>query len=117
MKKVLIIEDNQSNMYLMRFILEKNGYSVIGSATGIEGISLVASEKPDVVLMDIQLPDISGLEATRRIRDSGNPVPIVAVTSYAMTGDRERTLQAGCSGSIEKPINPDTFMVELEKYI
>jgi CheY-like chemotaxis protein len=118
MKKVLVIEDNESNMYLVRFILEKSGYTVIEEWTGLSGIERAIKEKPDLILMDVQLPDITGLEATRRIRSSvlGNAVPIVAITSYAMTGDREKTLQAGCNGYIEKPINPETFMRELKKF-
>jgi CheY-like chemotaxis protein len=76
-------------------------------------------EKPDLILMDIQLPDIDGLETTRRIRGSGagGDVPIVALTSYAMAGDREKSLAAGCTGYIEKPINPETIMNQIEKYI
>jgi len=118
MKRVLIIEDNEENMYLTRFILEKNGYSVIEEWTGLSGIERAIQEKPDLILMDIQLPDINGLEATRRIRSSvlGDSVPIVAITSYAMTGDKDKTLEAGCNGYIEKPINPETFMRELTKY-
>jgi two-component system cell cycle response regulator DivK len=118
MKKVLVIEDNEANMYLCRFILENNGFHVVEERTGLSGIERAVSEKPDLILMDIQLPDINGFEATRRIRASvlGDAVPIVAITSYAMTGDREKTLAAGCNGYIEKPINPDTFMKELQKY-
>jgi len=118
MKKVLVIEDNESNMYLARFILEQNGYTVLEERTGLAGVERAVKDKPDLILMDIQLPDINGLEATMRIRASvvGDAVPIVAITSYAMTGDREKTIAAGCNGYIEKPINPDTFMQELKKY-
>jgi len=119
MKKILIVEDNDSNLYLMKFILEKNSYEVIEARNGIQGIDLAARDKPDFIIMDIQLPDITGLEATRRIRASasGNNVPIIAVTSYAMSGDREKALSAGCTGYIEKPINPETFLLELRKYM
>ncbi len=119
MKKILVVEDNETNMYLINFILEKNGYGVIQARTGEEGVELAIKEKPDLILMDIQLPDMDGLEATKRIRDSeaGGEVPIVALTSYAMAGDREKALAAGCTGSIEKPINPDTFLAEIEKYL
>ncbi len=117
--KVLIVEDNDANLYLVRFILEKNGYDVIEARDGITGVELAIREKPDLVIMDIQLPDIHGLEATKRIRASGveEHLPIVALTSYAMPGDREQALAAGCTGYIEKPLNPDTFMVEIEKYL
>ena len=80
---------------------------------------MALKEKPDLVLMDVQLPDFDGLEATKRIRASETDaeIPIVALTSYAMPGDREKALAAGCTGYIEKPINPETFMAEVEKYL
>ncbi len=117
--KVLIVEDNETNLYLVRFILEQKGYDVIEARDGITGVELAIREKPDLVIMDIQLPDIHGLEATKRIRASGveEHLPIVALTSYAMPGDREQALAAGCTGYIEKPLNPDTFMAEIEKYL
>ena len=105
-------------MYLITFILKKNGYEVIEARSGEDGIELAIKEKPDLIIMDIQLPKIDGLETTRRIRKSeaNGTIPIVALTSYAMTGDREKALQAGCTGYIEKPIDPETFMGEVEKY-
>jgi two-component system, cell cycle response regulator DivK len=119
MKKVLIVEDNESNLYLMRFILEKNGYHVIEAREGMEGVNMAKKETPDFIIMDIQLPDITGLEATRRIRaaDVDSKTPIIAVTSYAMVGDKDKAIAAGCTGYIEKPINPETFLAELEKYM
>jgi CheY-like chemotaxis protein len=119
MTKVLVIEDNEKNRYLISFILKGSGYNVIEAITGEEGVGKAASENPDLVLMDIQLPSIDGYEATRRIRASsgGKKVPIIALTSYAMTGDRERALAAGCSGYVEKPINPDTIIGEIQKYL
>jgi two-component system cell cycle response regulator DivK len=118
MKRILVVEDNETNMYLISFLLKKNGYEVIEARSGEEGVELAIKEKPDLLLMDIQLPDIDGLETTRRIRESkaDGEVPIIALTSYAMTGDREKALKAGCNGYIEKPINPDTFIGEIEKY-
>ena len=119
MKRVLAIEDNETNLYLIRFMLEKSGYEVIEAREGATGVELAAKEKPDLIIMDIQLPDINGLEATKRIRASeadGN-IPIIALTSFAMVGDRERALAAGCTGYIEKPINPETFIAEIEKYL
>jgi len=119
MKRILVIEDNETNIYLIGFILRKNKYEVVEARTGEEGVELAVKEKPDLILMDIQLPGIDGLEATRRIRESETEeeVPIIALTSYAMTGDRDKSLAAGCTGYIEKPINPDTFMGEIEKYL
>jgi len=104
----LIIEDNANNMELITFILEAHGYETLRAMTGGEGISMALSGKPDFVLLDIQLPDMDGAEVLKTIRatDAGSSMPIIAVTSYAMSGDRERLLSAGCSGYIEKPIDP-----------
>ncbi|MCK9355950.1 MAG: response regulator [Dehalococcoidia bacterium] len=119
MKRLLVVEDNEVNLYLIRFLLEKSGYEVIAAKDGLSGVELAATQRPDLVIMDIQLPDIDGLEATRRIRKSeaDGKLPIVALTSYAMTGDRERALAAGCTGYIEKPIKPETFIAEIEHYL
>ncbi len=119
MKKVLVVEVYEKNMYLMCYILESMGHVPLQATTGEEGVEKAAREQPDLILMDIQLPGIDGLEATRRIRASekGASIPIIAVTSYAMSGDRERLLAAGCSGYIEKPINPETIMAKLNVYL
>jgi len=122
MKKVLVVEDNKSNMYLISFMLKQNGFKVIEAWTWKEGIDLAIKEKPDFILMDIQLPDIDGLETTRRIRDSEASgkipkIPIIALTSSTMVGDREKAFAAGCTGYIEKPINPHTFLTEIKKYV
>jgi len=118
-KKVLVVEDNEQNLYLISFILEKMGHKVIVAKTGEEGAEIALKELPDLILMDIQLPGINGLETTRRIRASkaDGDVPIIALTSYALVGDREQVLSAGCTGYIEKPINPETIMSEIEKYL
>jgi two-component system cell cycle response regulator DivK len=119
MKRILVVEDNETNLYLIRFMLEKNGYEVIEARDGAAGVELAIKEKPDLILMDVQLPDIDGLEATKRIRasEANGEIPIVALTSFAMPGDREKALAAGCTGYIEKPINPDTFIAEIQKYL
>ena len=119
MKRILVVEDNETNLYLIRFMLQKSGYEVIEAMEGQTGVELAAKEKPDLILMDIQLPSIDGLEATKRIRasEADSEIPIVALTSYAMVGDREKALAAGCTGYIEKPISPDTFIAEMEKYL
>jgi CheY-like chemotaxis protein len=118
MKRILVIEDNETNMYLISFILKKYGFEVIEAGSGEEGIDLALKEKPNLIIMDIQLPGMDGLETTRRIRESkaDGGVPIIALTSYAMTGDRERALSAGCNGYLEKPINPYTIMGEIKKF-
>ena len=118
-RKILVIEDNEQNMCLMTFMLENSGYEVVQARDGREGIELATSVKPALILLDIQLPVMDGYAVARELRD--NPelagVPIVAVTSYAMAGDRERVLAAGCTGYIEKPINPDTFIDGLKEYL
>ena len=117
MSTVLVVEDNANNLYLIRYILEKKRYTVISAMTGIEGLNKALNEKVDLIVMDIQLPDIDGLEITRRIRAAGNKIPIVALTSYAMAGDKAKSLEAGCTGYLSKPINPETIVAELEKYL
>jgi len=119
MKKILVIEDNQQNMYLMQYMLEHSGYEVVIANTGAQAMDVAAQIKSDLILMDIQLPDIDGLEVTRRIRllEEYATVPIIAVTSFAMVGDKQKALAAGCNGYIEKPINPETFLAEITKYI
>ncbi len=119
MKRILVIEDNETNIYLISFILKKNGHEVIEARNGEEGVEQAIKEKPDLIIMDIQLPGIDGYEATKRLRktEANEEVPIIALTSYAMAGDRKKALKAGCTGYIEKPINPDTFLAEIEKYL
>ncbi len=119
MKKILVIEDNTENMYMMRFLLEKKGYLVLEAGTGEEGVKQALAHRPDLILMDIQLPGMDGLETTRRIRESeiDGDIPIVAVTSFAMTGDRDKAMAAGCNGYIEKPIDPDTFIQTMEAFL
>lgn len=119
MKRILVIEDNETNIYLMKFMLEKHNFEVIVAKDGSRGIEMAKQEKPDLIIMDIQLPKIDGYEATRRIRKVPElkNIPIIAVTSYAMVGDREKTLKAGCTDYIEKPINPESFINIVNKYI
>jgi two-component system, cell cycle response regulator DivK len=116
---ILVIEDNEQNLYLTTFILEKHGYQVVQAYEGRTGIELACRQKPDLILLDIQLPEMDGYAVARELRSNHDlaVVPIVAVTSYAMVGDRERILAAGCSGYIEKPIDPETFMITLEGYL
>ncbi len=118
-EKILVIEDNAQNMYLITFILEKNGYEVFQAWNGRQGIELAGQVKPKLVLLDIQLPVMDGYEVAQELRSdlALAAVPIVAVTSYAMTGDRKKALAAGCTGYIEKPINPDTFIADMKKYL
>lgn len=116
MSKILIVEDNEINMKLIKTILKSKGYLLTEARDGEEALQAVVSEAPDLILMDIQIPKIDGLEATRRIRKMeglGNTL-IVALTAHAMEGDREKILEAGCNGYIAKPINTRTFIEEIE---
>lgn len=117
--RILIIEDNEQNLYLVRFILEECGYDVFAARDGQEGIEQAASLLPDLILLDIQLPIMDGYTVAKKLRE--NPdldrTPIVAVTSCAMPGDREKAMAAGCTGYIEKPIDPDTFEAQVPKYL
>ena len=117
--RILVIEDNEQNMYLITFILEKHGYEVIQARDGRSGIESALASGPDLIVLDIQLPEMDGYTVARQLKaDSrSKTVPIVAVTSYAMVGDRERVLEAGCTGYIEKPINPEIFMSQIEEFL
>lgn len=117
MKKILIIEDNENNLYLISYILEKNGFEVIAAKNGLDGIEMATHENIDLIVMDIQLPDIDGHETTRRIRTAGVNLPIIALTSYALAGDKKKALDAGCTGYMTKPINPNTFVFEIKSYL
>ena len=119
MKRVLVVEDNEDNMELITFILESNNYHTIRAETGYKGVDLALQERPDFILLDIQLPDIMGTEVLKIIRASeiGDSIPIIAVTSYAMAGDREKLLESGCDGYIEKPIDPLAVMIQIREVI
>ena len=115
---ILLIEDNEQNMYLATFLLERHGYTVLQANDGRLGIDRALEAKPDLILLDIQLPTMDGYTVAKKIRENSTleETPIVAVTSYAMPGDREKTIEAGCNGYIEKPINPDTFVEEVARF-
>lgn len=118
-RKVLVIEDNQQNMYLTTFMLERRGYQVLQAWDGQQGIETAQRAIPDLILLDIQLPEMDGYAVASALKADPRlaAVPIVAVTSYAMAGDRERILAAGCNGYIEKPINPETFLAQIEQFL
>jgi CheY-like chemotaxis protein len=117
MKKVLVIEDNPDNLRLITYVLKRNGYEVLFAMTGEEGVDRADRETPEIILVDINLPGIDGLETTRRILASGScpRAAIIAITSYAMKGDREKVMAAGCKGYFEKPIDPLTIMGRIEE--
>ena len=115
--RLLVIEDNEQNLYLMRFLLEKNGFTVLGVTDGARAVAVALEWRPRAILLDIQLPGMDGHAVARALRSHPTlaEVPVIAVTSYAMVGDRERSLDAGCIGYIEKPIDPATFVSEMER--
>lgn len=116
--RVLVIEDNEENLYLVTFLLEKAGYEVAAARDGVTGVKRAQEIRPALILLDIQLPGMDGYEVARALRREPDleKTPIVAVTSYAMGGDREQALAAGCTGYIEKPINPDTFLDQIRAF-
>jgi len=118
-RTILLIEDNEQNSYLATFLLEQHGYKVFSATNGPQGIDMAQTLMPDLILLDIQLPGMDGYAVARTLRgiESLRAIPIIAVTSYAMTGDREKSLAAGCSGYIEKPINPETFVPEIKQFL
>jgi two-component system, cell cycle response regulator DivK len=118
-RTVLLIEDNEQNRYLATYLLEQHGYNVISAIDGRRGLELAQTLIPDLILLDIQLPTMDGYEVATALRTiaSLRNTPIVAVTSYAMLGDREKALAAGCNGYIEKPIDPESFVAEIAVFI
>jgi len=113
--RILLIEDNAQNRYLARFLLEKRGHEILQAETGLQGLEMAAASLPDLILLDIQLPGMDGHAVARTLK--GDPqlrhIPVIAVTSHAMVGDREKCLEAGAEGYIEKPVNPETFVAEV----
>lgn len=118
-EKILIVEDNEINMKLIKAILKTKGYILVEAKDGEEALQAVASERPDLVLMDIQIPKIDGLEVTRRIRGTKeiSQTTIIALTAHAMEGDKEKILDAGCDGYIAKPIDTRSFPLEVEAFL
>jgi two-component system, cell cycle response regulator DivK len=118
-RTILVIEDNEQNLYLMCFLLQKHGFAVIEARDGAEGIQLAGQLRPDLILLDIQLPALDGYAVATELRkdDALRNTPIIAVTSYAMVGDREKALASGATDYIEKPINPDTFVDQIRKHV
>ena len=118
-KTVLIVEDNELNMKLFNDLLEAKGYNVIQTRSGLTALDLAKEHRPDLILMDIQLPEVSGLEVTKWIKEDEmiSSIPIIAVTAFAMKGDEERIRQGGCEAYISKPISVATFIKTIQYYI
>jgi two-component system cell cycle response regulator DivK len=117
--RILYVEDNAQNMRLVRKILTATGYTVLEAVDGLSGLSVAAAEKPDLILMDVNLPDISGLEATGRLKADATTqhIPVIALTANAMHGDRENCLAAGCDGYLAKPVMKAELLNAVESYI
>ncbi len=117
--RILIIEDNEQNMYMLSFLLESENYKVFQAFNGIDGINSAIQIIPDIILLDIQLPEMDGYTVAKRIREVENlkNIPIIVVTSYAMPGDQEKAMESGATGYIEKPINPDTFIPQMKSFL
>lgn len=118
-KTVLIVEDNDLNLKLFRDLLEASGYQTLQSKDGMDGLRLVRDHRPDLVLMDIQLPEISGLEITRLIKADPEirHIPVLAVTAFAMKGDEEKIRDGGCDGYIAKPISVASFLQTVQSFL
>ena len=118
-KQVMIVEDNELNMKLFHDLLEAHGYRTLQSRNGFEAMDIARAEHPDLILMDIQLPEISGLEVTKWLKDDEelNHIPVVAVTAFAMKGDEERIRQGGCEAYVSKPISVMHFLEVVRKHL
>ena len=118
-KKVLIVEDNDLNMKLFHDLLEAHGYDTLQTKDGMEALRLARLHRPDLILMDIQLPEVSGLEVTKWIKedDELRMIPIIAVTAFAMKGDEEKIREGGCEAYIAKPISVVNFLQTVERYL
>ena len=115
-KTILVAEDNESNFLLVFTVLKKD-YSIIRAHNGVEAIDKFKSESPDIILMDIKMPEMDGLEATRAIRKENQTIPIIAITAFAYDKDRQRALSAGCNDYLSKPISADELKRRLREYL
>ena len=118
-KRILVIEDTEDNRRIVRDLLTSAGYELLEAATGLEGVRMAAEHRPDLILMDIQLPELDGYEATRRIKadPASASIPVIAVTSYALSGDEAKTRAAGCDGYVAKPFSPRALLATIREFI
>ena len=117
--RVLIVEDNELNMKLFHDLLEASGMEILETRNGIDALKVAKAERPDLIVMDIQLPEMSGLEVTERIKSDPDlkPIPVIAVTAFAMKGDEERIRAAGCEAYLSKPISIDRFISTIKSFL
>ena len=118
-KTVLIVEDNELNMKLFHDLLEARSYNILQTKDGMEALKIARAERPDLILMDIQLPEVSGLEVTKWIKqdDDLKSIPVIAVTAFAMKGDEKKIREGGCEAYIAKPISVSSFLATVEKFL
>jgi two-component system cell cycle response regulator DivK len=118
-KTVLIVEDNELNMKLFNDLLEAFGYKTVKTRDGRNAVAMAREHRPDLIIMDIQLPEISGLEVTRQLKQDADlaPIPVVAVTAFAMRGDEQRIREGGCEAYLSKPISVASFLAMVRKFI
>ena len=118
-KRILVIEDHEDNRRILRYLLTSVGYEPIEAVTGEEGLTLAETHRPELILMDIQLPGMDGYETTRRIK--ANPalrqIPVIAVTSYALSGDEVKAMEAGCDTYVTKPFSPRALLAKIREYL
>ena len=118
-KRILVVEDQEDNRRILRYLLNSADYEVLEALTGEDGVALAERERPDLILMDIQLPGLDGYEATRRIK--GNPalchIPIIVVTSYALSGDDVKAFEAGCDAYVTKPFSPRQLLAQIRQHL
>jgi two-component system, cell cycle response regulator DivK len=118
-RRILVIEDHEDNRRIVRDLLTPSGYELIEAVTGEEGVAMAETHRPDLILMDIQLPGLDGYEATRRIKANPalRPIPIIAVTSYALSGDDVKAREAGCDAYVTKPFSPRALLAKIREYL
>ena len=118
-KRILIVEDNELNMKLLHDVLEVHGYAIIATREGAAVLPLARAKRPDLILMDLQLPDISGLEAVQELKshEETRDIPVIAVTAFAMVGDERKALGGGCDGYVAKPIHLQDFLGVVKRFI
>ncbi len=119
MKTVLIVEDNELNMKLFNDLLEAHGYATLQTRDGMEALKIAREHRPDLIVMDIQLPEVSGLDVTKWLKEDDNlrEIPVIAVTAFAMKGDEEKIREGGCQDYIAKPISVTKFLETVEKHL
>ena len=118
-KRLLVIEDQEDNRRIVRDLVTASGYELLEAATGEDGVAMASRERPDLILMDIQLPGIDGYEVSRRIKADPllKHIPIIAVTSYALSGDDQKAFAAGCDGYVTKPYSPRLLLAKIREFL